>query len=701
MAIVKNIDANLIHSNLNDNNDAIDKIALVGETNSSFLENKEQQTVWIGGIPHDSISLTPFYEKKAKAFSNHKLNNVSAFSDGMALVSKPIAKCSHESESFNVGNRDSLDFDLLKYSNESFFKNLTNETQNFNSNFYKFVKDGETFTLLLTHSFIDNQPVELRSADTKVSLIKGNDYSSNSLSQLNFSTTDLNKLDNNSYVDYLEILTVDYTSIDDIHVFFISNSTDKVLGNNANTGEKLQNIFVWKLNGSSMSHGNLNLIDSFKPLLPTTINDTVLQKEFLSRNLFYCGKDINNNNVFLEMNLDPNNAPSEIQFKAYNYNKTTLELDINNLYLVSNNNISNVKTLTNTSTDANNNRNVYASKWINIHENAQNKYLSYLPFFKADGTFIPVCLVWNKDINLNSVPVAQTPFEAYECSITNYPNNQTSLSHYINFNVDFMGLQIPNLKFVQTLLKNISIYNSIEDTISFGYIFKDKTIQSDLSASNILYNMLSSYIVDKSNLDNNSFLNLSFITETNLKALDLYYNSTGNIINVIQPEGVKQLTYSANNWSENFFQSGIFTNCFSDSYNRNWGLSISNSNFTSFLQKSKVKLGNGNQVIIYDPQLKLHLLESSLPQTTSISLQNTNLIYTGTAIANQLIINAYDENSARMQTDVKITIEGGNMVFKDDNSSVRVVTTDSSNDTTVDVEIIGSGIINVSASFDL
>ena len=96
MAIVKSIDANLVVPRLNDSNYALDLVTIIGENNSAYIENEEQQTIWIGGQPHDSISLTPFYEKKALALANHKQNNVSAFSDGMVLASTPIAKCSHD-----------------------------------------------------------------------------------------------------------------------------------------------------------------------------------------------------------------------------------------------------------------------------------------------------------------------------------------------------------------------------------------------------------------------------------------------------------------------------------------------------------------------------------------------------------------------------------------------------------------------------
>ena len=438
MAIVKSIDANLVVPRLNDSNYALDLVTIIGENNSAYIENEEQQTIWIGGQPHDSISLTPFYEKKALALANHKQNNVSAFSDGMVLASTPIAKCSHDNNSFNspLVNRSSQDFDLLKYSNESFFKNLTNETQDFNSNFYKFTIGTETFTILLSHAFISNTPDELRAADTKVTLIKGNDYSSNSLSTLSFITTEAARSSTFAYYDYLELLTVDYSDINNIYFFFTSNSSYWPSGNtatNTNSKNKNQNVFVWAVNGSNMTHLNNTLDLSLKPLFPevSTNNVRVYEESFLSKNYCYCGKDTASNHVFLQINLDPDDANSEIEFKAYNFDTTTLALDQNS-FTLSNANISNVYTLSATTTDTTNNRNVYPSKWVNIDTNSINKYISYIPMFQSNETFTPVCLIWNKNVDLSQWVATDPllPFEVRECTVTGYPNAGTSLSHY-------------------------------------------------------------------------------------------------------------------------------------------------------------------------------------------------------------------------------------------------------------------------------
>lgn len=95
-----------------------------------------------------------------------------------------------------------------------------------------------------------------------------------------------------------------------------------------------------------------------------------------------------------------------------------------------------------------------------------------------------------------------------------------------------------------------------------------------------------------------------------------------------------------------------------------------------------------------------HLLSPSLPVTITIDPENANYTYAGTTINTYVNVNAIGAAGDRLATTVKLVIEGASMQFSD-GSVVKTITTSTSADTQVAINITGAGYSNIVASVEL
>ena len=96
----------------------------------------------------------------------------------------------------------------------------------------------------------------------------------------------------------------------------------------------------------------------------------------------------------------------------------------------------------------------------------------------------------------------------------------------------------------------------------------------------------------------------------------------------------------------------------------------------------------------------LHLLTPSLPVTVTLTSAASDYTYSGSNINSTLTVNAINASGARIETNVKLVIEGSSMTFND-GTTIKTVTTSSSGDTSVPIIITGAGYTNVTASIEI
>lgn len=96
----------------------------------------------------------------------------------------------------------------------------------------------------------------------------------------------------------------------------------------------------------------------------------------------------------------------------------------------------------------------------------------------------------------------------------------------------------------------------------------------------------------------------------------------------------------------------------------------------------------------------IHLLTPSLPVTVTLTSAASDYTYSGSNINSTLTVNAINASGARIETNVKLVIEGSSMTFND-GTTIKTVTTSSSGDTSVPIIITGAGYTNVTASIEI
>ena len=168
-------------------------------------------------------------------------------------------------------------------------------------------------------------------------------------------------------------------------------------------------------------------------------------------------------------------------------------------------------------------------------------------------------------------------------------------------------------------------------------------------------------------------------------------------IAVIRNGGVDVYTSNNGVWSITATEPGAISFVARDQSNRLWAIDwvvnsfdliTTTSDFTGTVDFTEIKP-------------KIRLVSESLPNQVSVVLNDRSLTYSGSDISTTATVNAYNTSSARVATTVYLKISGANAKFTSNGSSEIEVSTSSSADTTVNITVIGSGYIQLSASFSL
>ena len=239
-------------------------------------------------------------------------------------------------------------------------------------------------------------------------------------------------------------------------------------------------------------------------------------------------------------------------------------------------------------------------------------------------------------------------------------------------------------------------YITSSSDLHFTFNFTDKNLFDEIvpNQTTLLTNT-ASFAIDPTQPENITFTGASNIPSLNSMLVYDDVNNSYDELLCITPDSLKSYYYTrANGWTASYSDPGLFSEVAIDSYNRRWAIE-------SPIYALAERLIEHGYAYLEQHDVNLHLISQVLPYTTSVAFSSTNVVYQGTDVPNSLLINAYDHQGSRIEANVLVNIEGTNMVFDTDDSTVTEITTSANGDTTLNVRITGPGYANVSVSFDI
>jgi hypothetical protein len=101
-----------------------------------------------------------------------------------------------------------------------------------------------------------------------------------------------------------------------------------------------------------------------------------------------------------------------------------------------------------------------------------------------------------------------------------------------------------------------------------------------------------------------------------------------------------------------------------------------------------------------DSKPELHLLTPTVPITITIAPELDDYTYAGSTISSYIEVSAYNISGQRIQTEIKLIIEGSGMVFGD-GSTVKTVTSLTAGELQVPINVTSAGYSNITASVNV
>lgn len=174
-------------------------------------------------------------------------------------------------------------------------------------------------------------------------------------------------------------------------------------------------------------------------------------------------------------------------------------------------------------------------------------------------------------------------------------------------------------------------------------------------------------------------------------------NSDNTEICVLRSGGCDIYHITNGVWNLAYSESGSITGVAKDDLNRLWALDVINSDFSSYVTKTQFF---GSEVYS-DIDVNVRVLLNGLTNTVSVVLNDRDISYAGSNVSSSCTVNVYDENDARVATSVILLLNTQNCVFTSNGSNQLIVNTSSSADTVVGLTITGSGLVSISAGYNV
>lgn len=652
---------------------------LLEDQNFALIEDSNDNTLYFADSSNDSVNLNPNYNKKL-SFSKHMKKNVlHGFNSNLLFTTKP--KIQAKFNQISVAN----DFDVrsTQLENHSFLSNLDLDDAYNSGNFHQFSIGADNYSLFVLpdrDGTGGGSPTNYTTTcGSQVILAKGDDLSTaeyiqygnddfafdlvtvNVEEQLIYLKSNIyySTSSDRNFVDYpseiihvlpFKVLSLDAEfSFDDLIYLFRSS------GNLLSLAERGSRVGIYYIGQNSQDKDCFLTVQNTEYYLSTKAN--VLQLNFFK--------------------IDYATLKSATTATSYNSNSISVLdcVEAHSIDLAADQAVL---------TDYAWQHNPIPTKLINFEPTTPNDYWFYIPMFKNNGYFSPIAINWDK-----GEPTWANNFTLHENLIT------TDTTSVLVNPLDYTG----NTALVNNMaafLAHTYSYTTSSNDLHFTFNFMDKSLFDEIiPAQTTLLTNTASFVIDPNNPQSVTFTGVSNVPSLNCMLLKDDTNNSYSELICITSDSLKSYFYTrANGWTASYSEPGLFSELAVDSYSRRWAIE-------SPLYSSADRLMTHGYAYLEQYNVNLHLISQVLPYTTSVAFQNTNLTYSGTDILNNLIINAYDQQGSRIAVNVIVNIEGTNMVFTTDSSTVTEITTSANSDTTLGVTITGPGYANVSVSFDI
>ena len=661
MALIKNIDATLYEYTSSSNTNAYDYTGIfsLNSTNTALIEDEDNETLWLNGIPHDRVSLVPKFNLPPKAFDYLKNNVINYFNNNILLTKQPSLHCSHDTYSSSTEEINS-DIEFPKYSSWNNISNLSSNVPQY----LTFQHNNEDYILYYHTAQELDSSWDYNLGDTKIYIVKTSDYS--------------------TYTDRLEIDTEGFTI--PLHYDSTNNAIICLCFSAyqaADTTQGNSNIIkvafrVLKIDFNPLSLNSSTYLDNFSTTYFDAINAT---PNPMIHTLYWAGYDSNNNNVLLYLEND-------------NFSLKAANLDFSSNPPT----FSTIDTPAHTISITGEQLNPLPGRFHQTNDPATpNIYFSFYPTFN-NGNFQPVLIEWNKSLNLSS---NQSPFQAtavQQANIT-YPQNTSSSDYIYHDTFNLIGSDINDYKGNLTAYSTCFITKSSanEYYLNFINVFKNKSAYSNMLTQPNSLNLVTFHMDDM--VANSNPASLTFHQSIQIECLDLLIeNDNATELVVISPNSIKFLNFS-NIWQVTSQHNGIYTNYTKDALGRRWATKQPNATYLT--DYTPFATYQNNLLSLINPEIELHLLDDTIPHRTSISFSTPNQTYVGSDLSNTLNVDAFDETGARIIASVFLAIEGNDMTFDSNSGTELTINTSNLQTTSVPVTITGPGHVSVAASFNI
>ncbi len=226
-------------------------------------------------------------------------------------------------------------------------------------------------------------------------------------------------------------------------------------------------------------------------------------------------------------------------------------------------------------------------------------------------------------------------------------------------------------------------------------VFNEHKWTANLSATATANNMIAFSVdsADPSALTFHSSL-------AGVEALDSFaQDGNARQINMIANGSVKVLTFdTVSGWSVASTTAGQFLGLSRDDTGNVWGVSVNDTNM--YVPTT----GGVSPYVSFTENYigaNLELITAGDTNTVSCVFEDNAISYAGVNLNKNLLVNAYDEAGNRIVSTVILKLTSSVATFTSNGGTSLTVSTSDAGDTTVGLTIIGSGLINVSASFTI
>lgn len=660
---------------------------LLEDQNFALLEDADDNTLYFSNSTNDAVNLNPHFDKTLSFSKHFKKNVLHGFNSSLLFTTKPKIQAKFEHGSSDI---NSFDIRSTQLENYTFLSNLDLDDAYQKNNFHQFNIGSDRYTLLVLPNrdgigggTPNNVSPFTTTCGSQVILAKGSDLST--AEYIYFSEDDfafdLLTVNVEEQIIYLKT-TVYYAATSDRYAPDYS-------------GERLYAL-PFKVFSNDGEFSFEDIIKVFDESAAAYLDYSETGSKL---SIYYIGKDSSDKDCFLTIqnteNYFASNAKRDIldltffkiDYAALKTATTYVDyaaqiysaLDCFETHTIS------IAADLAVSTDYAYAHNPTPTKFQNFDPTTPNDYWTYIPFYLNNGRFSPIAINWNKGepVWTNAFTLHENLINIDTTSFTENPLNQTT------------ALTTTSDQYF-AFCSYIYSYITSDNRLHFTFNYLSKPVYDSIvpTQTTLLSNTLSLSI------DPTAPETVSYITSTSIPSLNSILlkdetNGTYNELLCITPDSLKTYFYTdANGWTEAFSEQGLFSEITLDSYGRRWAIEAP-------VSTSYEALITHGYAYFHQYDVNLHLISQVLPYTTSVEFSNTNVTYSGVDINNSLLINAYDHQGNRIEANVIVNIEGTNMVFTADSSTLTQITTSANSDYTLPVTITGPGYVNVSVSFDI